>query len=63
MSLLFPDVCQIKATDSDENSDLLYRITSCNCYDENESIVVEDVCNNWFDIQTKTEVDYTKKLY
>merc|ERR1719376_1268365 len=49
------DVCQIRAVDSDENSNLMYKITSYSCFDENENIVGGDNCNNWFDIQTITE--------
>merc|ERR1719376_1989225 len=54
-SAALDDVCQIRAIDSDENSNLMYKITSYSCFDENENIVGGDNCNNWFDIQTITE--------
>merc|ERR1719376_116311 len=54
-SAALDDVCQIRAIDSDENSNLIYKITSHSCFDENENIVGENKCNNWFDIQTVPE--------
>ena len=53
---MFLDICQVKAIDSDENSNLIYKITNYKCYDENNNIVGDDKCNNWFDIETITKV-------
>ena len=54
-------MCQIEAIDSDENSDLIYRITTCKCYDENNNLIEDEKCNTWFDIETKNEVRYNVK--
>ena len=53
---MFSDICQVKAIDFDENSNLIYKITGYKCYDESNNIVEVDKCNNWFDILTVTEV-------
>merc|ERR1719376_704332 len=42
------NICQVTATDNDENSNLEYRIRQYTCYDENNLKVDESECKDWF---------------
>ena len=49
-------ICQVTATDSDENSNLVYRIRHYTCYDENNFKVDDSKCQDWFSMTTINQV-------
>ena len=49
-------ICQVTATDNDENSNLVYRIRQYTCYDENNLKVDESECQDWFSMTTINQV-------